>query len=138
VKHFTDGLGAEPQIKKHLTAEEHAMRRAEMARRRKNLSEKRNEEEKQDTINRLLKKQAPKRRGKISRAEEFEAEADQDDEVRREPDEKPPNPLFVRWVSNKDGIKLGVPLEWEGKEAGRMFTGPNVTWRRPMVEVMEE
>src|ERR1700679_101907 len=36
----------EPQVKKHLTAEEHAMRRAEMARRRKNLSEKRNEEEK--------------------------------------------------------------------------------------------
>ena len=33
-------------MKKHLTAEEHAMRRAEMARRRKNLSEKRNEEEK--------------------------------------------------------------------------------------------
>jgi hypothetical protein len=33
-------------VKKHLTAEEHAMRRAEMARRRKNLSEKRNEEEK--------------------------------------------------------------------------------------------
>lgn len=37
---------SEPQVKKHLTAEEHAMRRAEMARRRKNLSEKRNEEEK--------------------------------------------------------------------------------------------
>lgn len=37
---------AEPQIKKHLTAEERAMRRTEMARRRKNLSEKRNEEEK--------------------------------------------------------------------------------------------
>jgi Ino eighty subunit 2 len=41
--HMTD---SEPQVKKHLTAEEHAMRRAEMARRRKNLSEKRNEEEK--------------------------------------------------------------------------------------------
>ncbi len=39
-------IRAEPQTKKHLTAEEHAMRRAEMARRRKNLSEKRNEEEK--------------------------------------------------------------------------------------------
>ena len=39
-------MSVEPQIKKHLTAEEHAMRRAEMARRRKNLSEKRNEEEK--------------------------------------------------------------------------------------------
>lgn len=33
-------------MKKHLTAEERAMRRTEMARRRKNLSEKRNEEEK--------------------------------------------------------------------------------------------
>lgn len=41
-----DNIYTEPQIKKHLTAEEHAMRRAEMARRRKNLSEKRNEEEK--------------------------------------------------------------------------------------------
>lgn len=39
-------LPNEAQKKKHLTAEEHAMRRAEMARRRKNLSEKRNEEEK--------------------------------------------------------------------------------------------
>ena len=39
-------LPMEPQQKKILTAEEHAMRRAEMARRRKNLSEKRNEEEK--------------------------------------------------------------------------------------------
>jgi len=39
-------LSNEAQKKKHLTAEEHAMRRAEMARRRKNLSEKRNEEEK--------------------------------------------------------------------------------------------
>jgi Ino eighty subunit 2 len=39
-------LSNEAQKKKHLTAEEHAARRAEMARRRKNLSEKRNEEEK--------------------------------------------------------------------------------------------
>lgn len=42
-------IPAEAQKKKHLTAEEHAMRRAEMARRRKNLSEKRNEEEKVST-----------------------------------------------------------------------------------------
>lgn len=39
-------LSNEAQKKKHLTAEEISMRRAEMARRRKNLSEKRNEEEK--------------------------------------------------------------------------------------------
>lgn len=43
-------LSNEAQKKKHLTAEEHAMRRAEMARRRKNLSEKRNEEEKVRTL----------------------------------------------------------------------------------------
>ncbi|KAI9367293.1 hypothetical protein BJX61DRAFT_320474 [Aspergillus egyptiacus] len=43
-------LPMEPQIKKHLTAEERQMRRAEMARRRKNLSEKRNEEEKACTL----------------------------------------------------------------------------------------
>ena len=39
-------LSNETQKKKHFTDEEHAMRRTEMARRRKNLSEKRNEEEK--------------------------------------------------------------------------------------------
>jgi len=50
--HFEDdvvglmALSNEAQKKKHLTAEEHATRRAEMARRRKNLSDKRNEEEK--------------------------------------------------------------------------------------------
>ncbi|PKS12261.1 hypothetical protein jhhlp_001561 [Lomentospora prolificans] len=37
-------LSDEVQVKKHFTAEEHAMRRAEMARRRRNLSEKRTEE----------------------------------------------------------------------------------------------
>ena len=42
-------LSNEALKKKHLTAEEHAMRRAEMARRRKNLSEKKNEEEKVST-----------------------------------------------------------------------------------------
>jgi Ino eighty subunit 2 len=43
-------LSNEAQKKKHLSAEEYAMRRAEMARRRKNLSEKRNEEEKVNFI----------------------------------------------------------------------------------------
>lgn len=37
-------ITAEVQVKKHFTAEENAMRRQEMARRRRNLSEKRNEE----------------------------------------------------------------------------------------------
>ncbi|EAU38020.1 conserved hypothetical protein [Aspergillus terreus NIH2624] len=110
-------LPMEPQVKKHLTAEERAMRRAEMARRRKNLSEKRNEEEKMDTINRLLRKQAPKRRGRIPAAEAAEnASADQEmQEVER------PDPIMVRWVTGREGSKVGVPEEWFGTPAGRVF-----------------
>ena len=128
-------LPMEPQIKKHLTAEEHAMRRAEMARRRKNLSEKRNEEEKQDTINRLLKKQAPKRRGKIS-AKEIEAqdrgdmsEAEEHQQQQRGYDEVvevvPANPVFVRWVSDSRGCRVGVPTEWLGTPMAEVFMGAN-------------
>ena len=114
-------LPMEPQIKKHLTAEEHAMRRAEMARRRKNLSEKRNEEEKMDTINRLLKKQAPKRRGKISQAEIQEGTDKEEVEEEAEPEKA--NPVYVRWVNNANGSRLGVPEEWLGGPAGRVFEG---------------
>lgn len=113
-------LPMEPQVKKHLTAEERQMRRAEMARRRKNLSEKRNEEEKMDTINRLLRKQAPKRRGRIPAAEAAEASADQEaQEVERA------DPTMVRWVSGRDGSRVSVPEEWFGTPAGRVFgAGP--------------
>ncbi|MCJ1350085.1 MAG: hypothetical protein MMC33_000066 [Icmadophila ericetorum] len=119
-------LPMEPQIKKHLTAEEHAMRRAEMARRRKNLSEKRNEEEKMDTINRLLKKQAPKRRGKISNAElnankDGSANTPGNETNTAEPETEKPNPIFIRWVNNREGSKIGVPEEWLGAPVGRLF-----------------
>lgn len=133
-------LPMEPQIKKHLTAEEHAMRRAEMARRRKNLSEKRNEEEKQDTINRLLKKQAPKRRGKIS-AKEIEA---QDRGDMSEAEEQagyeevgvgPANPVFVRWISDRRGCRVGVPTEWLAAPAGEVFRGAGVGSGKMVEEV---
>src|SRR5215469_15945362 len=103
----------EAQKKKHLTAEEHAMRRAEMARRRKNLSEKRNEEEKMETINKLLKKQAPKTNSR-------RAAANGTKEVDVSPDTEPqkPNPVFVRWISNKHGNRIGVPEEWLGAPVG--------------------
>ncbi|PLB40209.1 PAPA-1-like domain-containing protein [Aspergillus candidus] len=110
-------LPMEPQVKKHLTAEERAMRRTEMARRRKNLSEKRNEEEKMDTINRLLRKQAPKRRGRIPAAEA--AEAASGDQETQEVEKV--DPIFARWVSGRDGSRLGVPNEWLGTPAGRPF-----------------
>lgn len=108
------------------------MRRAEMARRRKNLSEKRNEEEKADTINRLLKKQAPKRRGKISQAEIAAQDREDDAEDSGLEDEEggeevrehePANPVFVRWVSDRAGCRVGVPAEWLGKNVGRVFEG---------------
>ncbi|EFQ99245.1 hypothetical protein MGYG_02258 [Nannizzia gypsea CBS 118893] len=114
-------LPMEPQVKKHLTAEEHAMRRAEMARRRKNLSEKRNEEEKMDTINKLLKKQAPKRRGKISAAEA----AGESTPGQQEPQEpEKPDPTMIRYVINQNGYRIGVPNEWLGTPAGNIFGNP--------------
>ncbi|KAH8687374.1 PAPA-1-like conserved region-domain-containing protein [Tricladium varicosporioides] len=107
-------LPDEVQVKKHLTAEEHAMRRAEMARRRKNLSEKRNEEEKMETINKLLKKQAPKTN---ARRRDLNSTGDETPGM----ENQKPNPLFVRWVSNKDGNRIGVPEEWIEAPVGTIF-----------------
>lgn len=94
------------------------MRRAEMARRRKNLSRKRDEEEKEDTINRLLKKQAPKRRGKIS-AKEIEQQDRVDDQnagaTVSHTDGRvaaPPNPVFTRYISRREGSVIALPNEW--------------------------
>ncbi|KAG9965914.1 hypothetical protein KCU61_g1385, partial [Aureobasidium melanogenum] len=129
-------LSNEAQKKKHLTAEEHAMRRAEMARRRKNLSEKRNEEEKMDTINKLLKKPAPKRR---TRAEIIAAQnAAEATPAYTEDGEEyfhPASSLFVRYINNKDGSRIGVPSEWleEGQPVGQVLRNG---WKAPpkMVE----
>ncbi|OXV11431.1 hypothetical protein Egran_00805 [Elaphomyces granulatus] len=118
-------LPMEPQVKKHLTAEEHAMRRAEMARRRKNLSEKRNEEEKMDTINRLLKKQTPKRRGRIP-VSETAAEASPD--VHQEAHK--PDPTMIRWVSNHNVSRVGVPGDLLGTPASRVFGHAPIVVRR--------
>ncbi|OKL61097.1 hypothetical protein UA08_03169 [Talaromyces atroroseus] len=126
-------LPMEPQVKKHLTAEEHAMRRAEMARRRKNLSEKRNEEEKMDTINRLLKKQAPKRRGRVPVAE-LGGEGTPDVAAEFEK----PDETVIRWISNRDGCKVAVPAEMLGAPVSRpfgSFTGIGSSRRKLIEEV---
>ncbi|TGJ81331.1 hypothetical protein E0Z10_g7444 [Xylaria hypoxylon] len=102
-------LSDEVQAKKHFTAEELSMRRAEMARRRRNLSEKRTEEVKMETINKLLKKQAPKTNRKAG----IESTPDIDGHK--------PSPIFVRWVSNKDGIRVSVPDEMLAGPAGKAF-----------------
>jgi Ino eighty subunit 2 len=104
-----------------------------MARRRKNLSEKRNEEEKQDTINRLLKKQAPKRRGKISAAEIAAGAETPDVPMNGYEEEEKPDPIFIRWVNNAEGSRLGVPIEWKDKAIAKPFG--NTGWR--LIEEVE-
>lgn len=69
-----------------------------------------------DTINKLLKKQAPKTN---SRRSNFGAGGD----ASPDGDSAKPNPLFVRWVSNKDGNFIGVPEEWLDGPVGAVFQG---------------
>ncbi|KAK2607698.1 hypothetical protein N8I77_006359 [Diaporthe amygdali] len=128
-------LSNEVQAKKVFTVEEKAMRRAEMARRRRNLSEKRNEEVKQETINKLLKKQASKtnRKGGQTINEDGSGEGDWK-----------PNPVFIRWVSTKDGERVSVPEEILEGPAGRLFvngvrpTGAGPTALAPPRKMVEE
>ena len=89
-----------------------------------------------DTINRLLKKQAPKRRGKISAAETT-ATAIAGGTVSTPNDQSPPegiefekpNPVFIRWISNHEGNRVGVPEEWLGSPMGRIFEGGGIVAR---------
>ncbi|RYP89184.1 hypothetical protein DL770_004556 [Monosporascus sp. CRB-9-2] len=95
----------------HLLREELSMRRAEMARRRRNLSEKRNEEVKMETINKLLKKQAPK----TNRKSQLALEATPDVVSQK------PSPIFIRWINTKDGSRVAVPDEMMDGPVGRVF-----------------
>lgn len=78
-----------------------------------------------DTINKLLKKPAPKRRTRaemIAAAAAAEAGtpgADGEDEPPRA------DPLYSRRISNKQGSKLAVPDEWLDSPLGEMFRTTN-------------
>lgn len=128
---FEDGpqdfmkLSDEVQAKKVFTAEELSMRRQEMARRRRNLSEKRNEEVKMETINKLLKKQAPK----VSKKAAGDGSLDEDGPK--------VSPVFVRWVSNKNGVSVGVPKEIVDGPPGKLFRGGTSTPPLPTKMVEE-
>lgn len=76
-----------------------------------------------DTINKLLKKQAPKRRGKISAAETA-GEATPND-VQESAASKPLEPTMTRWVSSREYCRVGVPSEWLGTPAGGVFGSEN-------------
>lgn len=95
-----------------------------------------------DTINRLLKKQAPKRRGKISNAElnankDGSANTPGNEMNTAEPEIEKPNPIFVRWVNTREGTKMGVPEEWLGAPIGRVFQGAKGLGSGRMVEEVE-
>jgi Ino eighty subunit 2 len=106
---FPAKLTPESLRKRPLTADEIALRRSETARKRKNQSEQRLEEEKIETINRLLKPQAPKRRGQ--RAES--PVGSESELVTKEPTPPPP-PMKVRTVRDARGTVVGIPEKWVG------------------------
>ncbi|KAG6159239.1 hypothetical protein E4U37_004046 [Claviceps purpurea] len=125
-------LSDEVQVKKHFTAEELSMRRQEMARRRRNLSEKRTEEVKMETINKLLKKQAPKINRKAAAA--AAARADSPDEEGNKT-----NSTMVRWINNKNGSRVSVPGDILAGPAGSVFSSSGnpgaMSWGKLVQEV---
>ena len=69
-----------------------------------------------ETINKLLKKQAPKtnaRRNLLNNVAGDSTPADSENYK--------PSPVFVRWVSSKDGNRIGVPEEWVDAPIGAVF-----------------
>ncbi|KAL1741204.1 PAPA-1-like conserved region-domain-containing protein, partial [Schizophyllum fasciatum] len=97
--------------KKDLTESEAALRRAETARKRKDLSEKKLEDEKLETMNRLLKRKAGVGRGRRSAAAIAAAAAGTPvGESEVESAEREPEPATMyRWTSNASGITFSVP-----------------------------
>jgi len=75
-----------------------------------------------ETINKLLKKPAPKRRtrAEIIAAQQADAMATPGAEYG---EEERPDPVFVRYVSNANGSRLGIPEEWLEGPAGELLAG---------------
>ncbi|ETN43193.1 uncharacterized protein HMPREF1541_02352 [Cyphellophora europaea CBS 101466] len=115
-----------PQQRKFFTDAEKAMKKDEHARKRKELTKRKIQEEKTAALNRLLKPQASKARGAAPKPETLlmlekqagEISVDEEEEVEKA------DPMYTRWISTKDGVRLGVPEEWLGKSAGRCFGPP--------------
>ncbi|TAQ85662.1 hypothetical protein B7494_g6007 [Chlorociboria aeruginascens] len=68
-----------------------------------------------ETINKLLKKQAPKTNARRRDLNGGNENATEDEDGYR------PNAAFIRWVSNKDGNRIGVPGEWLEGPVGSIF-----------------
>lgn len=102
----TDRVG-----RKNMSVEEQALKRAEMARRRKHLTDKRVEEEKMGTINRLLRKQAVKsRKGTRTGTGEATPVFEEDGTHPSATNTLPQH--MTRWVSTSSGSLFTVPSYW--------------------------
>jgi Ino eighty subunit 2 len=64
-----------------------------------------------ETINKLLKKQAPKINRKAAAAGAGGGSEDSNK----------PDPVFIRWVSNKNGVRVAVTEEMLDSPAGQVF-----------------
>lgn len=86
-----------------------------------------------ETINKLLSKPAPKRR---TRAEMIAAQQAADMTPGAEDEEGRPraNPLFSRWVNNKDGSRVAVPDEWLESPVGDVFKSTGTTQGGALVQ----
>lgn len=119
----------DPNRKKKLTESELALRRSETARKRKNQVEKKLEDDKVETINRLLKKQVGRSRNKLragSAGEESDEEKEKErkkgkEEVSRKEMKEMPAPFF-RYVDRVEGKILAVP---SGPRLVEEVWGPN-------------
>lgn len=81
-----------------------------------------------ETINKLLKKQAPKVNKKAAAAAAA-AEATPED------DSSKINPAFIRWTSTKDGCRVGVPTEMVEGPAGKLFVKKGLAGSKIVEEV---
>jgi Ino eighty subunit 2 len=73
-----------------------------------------------DTINKLLKKPAPKRRTRAEIIAQQHADAMGTPGL-EDGEEERPDPLYVRWVNGREGSRIGVPEEWLEAPVGEML-----------------
>lgn len=77
-----------------------------------------------DTINRLLKKQAPKRRGKA----QIDADAAGEEDV----DYERAHPLYIRYTQTAENSVIAAPREWlDGPIGGMLKSSRPATDKRP-------
>lgn len=82
-----------------------------------------------ETINKLLKKQAPKVNKKAAAAAAA-AEGTPDDESSKV------KPAFIRWTSNKNGCRVGVPTEMAEGPVGQLFVKGGLQGGKMVKEVV--